>query len=82
MLTHGNLAYQRSKFSHYVQPAPGERTLSLLPPWHIYERAVAYFLFSCACEQVSTLPCRAMQACCPPPAWRALPAGPSYKHDC
>lgn len=54
MLTHSNLAYQRSNMGYFVNAHPGDRTLSLLPPWHIYERAVAYYLFSCACEQVST----------------------------
>jgi long-subunit acyl-CoA synthetase (AMP-forming) len=27
-------------------------SLSLLPPWHIYERTVAYYILSCACRQV------------------------------
>ena len=63
MLTHGNLAYQRDNMGFYVQPRPGDRSLSLLPPWHIYERAVAYFLFSRACEQVWALSPAAASCC-------------------
>ena len=40
-----------------LQVNPGDRVLSLLPPWHMYERAVAYHIFSCAGEQVySSIP--------------------------
>jgi len=28
------------------QVSAGDSTLSLLPPWHIYQRSVAYYLFS------------------------------------
>lgn len=28
------------------QVCAGDSTLSLLPPWHIYQRSVAYYLFS------------------------------------
>jgi long-subunit acyl-CoA synthetase (AMP-forming) len=32
------------------QVSPGDSSLSLLPPWHIYQRTAAYYLFSrCAC---------------------------------
>ena len=51
MLTHANLMYQVSNLSFFIRPAPGERTLSLLPPWHIYERAVGYFVFACGVTQ-------------------------------
>ena len=51
MLTHANLMYQVSNLSFFLRPMPGERTLSLLPPWHIYERAVGYFVFACGVTQ-------------------------------
>ena len=39
MLSHANLCYQVNNLQHFLAVAPGQRTLSLLPPWHIYERA-------------------------------------------
>ncbi|KAK9834180.1 hypothetical protein WJX81_006227 [Elliptochloris bilobata] len=54
MLTHANLVYQVANLSFFLRPAPGERTLSLLPPWHIYERAASYFCFACGVTQVYT----------------------------
>jgi hypothetical protein len=51
MLTHSNLMYQVTNLSFFLRPAPGERTLSLLPPWHIYERAAGYFCFACGVTQ-------------------------------
>ncbi len=51
MLTHANLMYQVTNLSFFLRPAPGERTLSLLPPWHIYERAAGYFCFACGVTQ-------------------------------
>ncbi|CAL8470153.1 g9695 [Coccomyxa elongata] len=54
MLTHGNLRYQLDNLNFFLKPKPGERSLSLLPPWHIYERSCGYYLFSCACTQVYT----------------------------
>lgn len=32
----------------------GDRFLSMLPPWHAYERACEYFIFTCGIEQVYT----------------------------
>lgn len=55
MLTHGNLKYQMDNLSFFLKPKPGERSLSLLPPWHIYERSCGYYLFSRACTQVHPL---------------------------
>lgn len=54
MLTHANIAYQINNLSYFLAVRPGECTLSLLPPWHIYERAVAYLLFSKGAKQVYT----------------------------
>ena len=52
MLSHSNLFYQVDKFDFFVRLGPSDQTLSLLPPWHIYERAVGYYIFSCGCKQV------------------------------
>ena len=62
MLSHGNLNYQRRNLQYYVQPQAGDRALALLPPWHIYERACAYFLFSTGCQIVYTNIRRALAA--------------------
>eukprot|EP00803_Ostreobium_quekettii_P002616 evm.model.scf_940.1 EVM.evm.TU.scf_940.1 scf_940:7095-14522(-) len=51
-LTHGNLMYQVTNFSYFVDVQPGNKVLSLLPPWHIYERSVSYFVFSRGGSQV------------------------------
>ena len=61
MLSHANLAYQVQNFGFYLQLAPSERLLSLLPPWHIYERAVTYHVFSKATTTVSAIACHSMQ---------------------
>lgn len=52
MLTHGNLMHQVENLDVAVQPYPGERVLSILPPWHCYERACEYFLLSRGCTIV------------------------------
>lgn len=51
-LTHGNILYQISAFQEVLELHPGAQLLSLLPPWHIYERAVAYYIFSRGCRVV------------------------------
>jgi len=51
-LTHANLAYQIRNLSHFLPIRAGNRTLSLLPPWHIYERSSAYYVFSQGSGQV------------------------------
>lgn len=40
MLSHANLLYQVQNLSYFLPVAAGQTTLSLLPPWHIYERSV------------------------------------------
>ncbi|KAL9665790.1 hypothetical protein QQ045_000111 [Rhodiola kirilowii] len=37
-----------------VPAVPSDRFLSMLPPWHAYERACEYFIFTCGSEQVYT----------------------------
>lgn len=32
----------------------GDKFLSMLPPWHCYERACEYFAFTCGVEQFYT----------------------------
>ena len=54
-LTHSNLAYQKQNLGYFCPIKAGDRTLSLLPPWHIYERAAAYYVFSRAGSQVDSL---------------------------
>jgi hypothetical protein len=37
---------------HHVLPVnAGDSTLSLLPPWHIYERSTSYYVLSRAAKQ-------------------------------
>ncbi|HAG83043.1 MAG TPA: long-chain fatty acid--CoA ligase [Cyanobacteria bacterium UBA12227] len=54
MLTHGNLLHQVTTFGIVIQPQVGDRILSILPTWHVYERTVEYFLLSQGCTQFYT----------------------------
>jgi len=54
MLTHGNLLHQVVGTQAVIEPAPGDRVLSILPSWHSYERSVEYFLFANGCTQIYT----------------------------
>ncbi|CAI9771151.1 unnamed protein product [Fraxinus pennsylvanica] len=54
MLTHENLLHQIKNLWDIVPAMPGDRFLSLLPPWHAYERACEYFIFTHGIEQVYT----------------------------
>ena len=54
MLTHGNLLHQVTTFGIVIQPQIGDRILSILPTWHVYERTVEYFLLSQGCTQFYT----------------------------
>ena len=56
MLTHANLLYQLHNLKHFLQPQPKDASLSLLPPWHIYERSCGYFIYSCGMKQVCYVP--------------------------
>ena len=58
MLSHANLKYQLDNLHFFLAPRPGDSSLSLLPPWHIYERSCGYFLYSRACTQVMSMPVR------------------------
>ncbi|GJP72619.1 hypothetical protein CLOP_g3388, partial [Closterium sp. NIES-67] len=46
MLTHNNLMHQVNNFTCALTPESGDVMLSLLPPWHMYERSCEYFLLS------------------------------------
>ncbi|VFQ64618.1 unnamed protein product [Cuscuta campestris] len=54
MLTHKNLLHQVLNLWDPVPVLRGDRFLSMLPPWHAYERAAEYFLLSFGCELVYT----------------------------
>ncbi|KAL1548091.1 Long-chain-fatty-acid--[acyl-carrier-protein] ligase AEE15, chloroplastic [Salvia divinorum] len=54
MLTHKNLLHQIGSFWDILPAVPGDRFLSMLPPWHAYERAAEYFIFTLGIEQVYT----------------------------
>ncbi|GBF88603.1 long-chain-fatty-acid-ligase [Raphidocelis subcapitata] len=46
MLTHGNLRSQIDNFPFFLEVQPGDSALSLLPPWHVYERTAALYIAS------------------------------------
>jgi long-chain acyl-CoA synthetase len=57
MLSYGNLLHQITTLGAIfgaVQPQPGDRFLSILPSWHVYERTCEYFLLSQGCTQIYT----------------------------
>ncbi|KAF8016312.1 hypothetical protein BT93_H1732 [Corymbia citriodora subsp. variegata] len=54
MLTHRNFLHQIKNLWDVVPAVPGVRFLSILPPWHAYERACEYFIFTHGVEQVYT----------------------------
>ncbi|XP_075516395.1 long-chain-fatty-acid--[acyl-carrier-protein] ligase AEE15, chloroplastic-like [Primulina tabacum] len=54
MLTHKNLLHQITNLWEIVPAVPGDRFLSMLPPWHAYERACEYFTFTHGIENVYT----------------------------
>ncbi|WCJ27625.1 Long-chain-fatty-acid--CoA ligase 1 [Euphorbia peplus] len=54
MLTHKNLLHQIYNLWDVVPAEPGDRFLSMLPPWHMYERACEYFIMTLGVEQVYT----------------------------
>ncbi|MBE9053431.1 hypothetical protein IQ243_24085 [Nostocales cyanobacterium LEGE 11386] len=37
---------------NFVQVQPGDRLLSVLPSWHIYERTIEYFALSQGCTLI------------------------------
>ncbi|KAG2495193.1 hypothetical protein HYH03_006799 [Edaphochlamys debaryana] len=53
-LTHDNLAYQVRNLSSVINITPGDQVLSLLPPWHIYERTCSYYVLHEGAQQTYT----------------------------
>jgi long-chain acyl-CoA synthetase len=45
-LTHANFLYQLENFDEFLAVRAGERCLSLLPPWHAYERTASLYVLS------------------------------------
>ncbi len=54
MLSHGNLLHQIETFGTVLPPQKGDRVLSILPSWHVYERTCEYFILSQGCTQIYT----------------------------
>lgn len=54
MLNHGNILHQVVNLITILQPEPGDRVLSILPSWHVYERSGEYFILSRGCTQIYT----------------------------
>lgn len=54
MLSHGNLLHQVTTLDSVLQLEPGDRVLSILPSWHVYERGCEYFLLSRGCTLIYT----------------------------
>ncbi|GAQ91218.1 Acyl-ACP Synthetase [Klebsormidium nitens] len=52
MLTHDNLLHQVRNYRVVLDVQPGEVLLSLLPPWHMYERSAEYFCLASGARQV------------------------------
>ena len=51
MLSHGNLLHQIKNLHVILDCQPGDRVLSILPSWHVYERSAEYFILSRGCTQ-------------------------------
>lgn len=45
---------QVTQLTSVLQPSEGDKFLSLLPPWHMYERSAEYFALSLGVVQVYT----------------------------
>ncbi|XP_021748986.1 probable acyl-activating enzyme 16, chloroplastic [Chenopodium quinoa] len=54
MITHQNLLHQIKSLWDIAPVQAGDKFLSMLPPWHAYERAAEYFIFSRGGEQMYT----------------------------
>lgn len=54
MLSHRNFIYQLVALTAIIQPAVGDRTLSILPTWHSFGRIGEYFTLAQGCTQIYT----------------------------
>jgi long-chain acyl-CoA synthetase len=48
MLTHGTFLCQLPPFRHVFETKPGDIWLSVLPVWHVFERAIEYIIVFCS----------------------------------
>lgn len=53
-LTHKNIMSQIQGFPDFVKVNHGQTTMSMLPPWHIYERTASYYILSSGLTQIYT----------------------------
>ena len=54
MLTQANFGHQVACCPRALAIRPDERFLSILPPWHIFERTVEYVALTCGCRLIYT----------------------------
>lgn len=54
MLNHSNLIHQISTITAIIQPSAGDKTLSILPTWHVFGRVGEYYALSQGCTQIYT----------------------------
>ena len=54
MLTHGNLIHQINTIPAILQPSIGDKSLSILPTWHVFGRVGEYYTLSQGCTQIYT----------------------------
>ena len=54
MLSHGNLLHQVANLRVIIDAEVGDRVISILPSWHVYERSAEYFLLAQGCTMYYT----------------------------
>lgn len=54
MLNHSNLINQLTILPAIIQPSAGDKTLSILPTWHVFGRVGEYYMLSQGCTQIYT----------------------------
>lgn len=54
MLTHGNVLSNIEVVTSVLDVTPGDRFLSVLPAWHMYERIMDYVALACGSELIYT----------------------------
>ncbi len=54
MLSQGNFAFNINRVSEAMEVKPGERGLTLLPPWHLFGRIAEYMFFVKGCSLTYT----------------------------
>jgi long-chain acyl-CoA synthetase len=57
-LTHGNMLHQIRSLPAAVRATDHDRWLSILPPWHVFERAVEYTCLASGCSTAYAKPQR------------------------